>query len=124
MVISGRYRGSIGSSVQVRGRVCGRPVAFEVSTQPQGRRSRPAIGQIWARMRIAELANRATYRQQIGGLADEIKQTALSYNLMSAYTAFVAIDSSRLTDGSYGTAVPVPVPVPKGVRHQTTVSGR
>jgi Ca-activated chloride channel family protein len=41
---------------------------------------------------------------------------------MSAYTAFVAVDSKTKTAGVYGTTVPVPVPVPQGVKYETTVS--
>jgi len=51
----------------------------------------------------------------------EIKQVALEYGLMSAYTAFVAVDSSRRTEGDHGVTVVVPVPVPDGVRYETTV---
>jgi Ca-activated chloride channel family protein len=40
---------------------------------------------------------------------------------MSAFTAFVAVDSTRQTDGTYGTTIAVPVPVPEGVRYDTTV---
>ena len=40
---------------------------------------------------------------------------------MSAYTAFVAVDSSQVTAGDHGTTVNVPVPVPDGVRYDTTV---
>ena len=40
---------------------------------------------------------------------------------MSAYTAFIAVDSSKLTAGDHGTSVNVPVPVPEGVKYETTV---
>jgi Ca-activated chloride channel family protein len=40
---------------------------------------------------------------------------------MSAYTAFVAVDSLTRTSGEHGTTVFVPVPVPEGVRYETTV---
>lgn len=40
---------------------------------------------------------------------------------MSAYTAFVAVDSTRQTAGDHGVTVAVPVPVPDGVRYDTTV---
>jgi Ca-activated chloride channel family protein len=54
----------------------------------------------------------------------EIRQVALDYNLMSAFTAFVAVDASRRTEGTVGVTVPVAVPVPEGVRYETTVSER
>ena len=40
---------------------------------------------------------------------------------MSAYTAFVAVDSTQTTAGDHGVTVAVPVPVPEGVRYDTTV---
>ena len=71
-------------------------------------------------MKIADLAERATYE---GGeeLPEQIKQVALEFGLMSAYTAFVAVDSLTRTSGDHGTTVAVPVPVPEGVRYDTTV---
>ena len=56
-----------------------------------------------------------------GELAATIEQTALDYNLMSAHTAFVAVDSTGRTQGDHGTTVGVAVPVPQGVRYETTV---
>ena len=50
-----------------------------------------------------------------------IRRTALDYQLMSDYTAFVAVDASQRTSGSYGVTVVQPVPVPAGVRYETTV---
>jgi len=49
-------------------------------------------------------------------LPDQIKQVALDYGLMSAFTAFIAVDSSQQTAGTEGTTVPVAVPVPEGVK--------
>jgi Ca-activated chloride channel family protein len=46
---------------------------------------------------------------------------ALDYGLMSAYTAFIAVDSRRGTEGDHGTTATVPDPVPDGVRDDTTV---
>jgi len=40
---------------------------------------------------------------------------------MSAFTAFVAVDSTRHIEGAEGTTVPVSAPVPDGVQHETTV---
>jgi Ca-activated chloride channel family protein len=46
---------------------------------------------------------------------------ALTHNLVSDFTAFVAVDSTARTAGDHGTTVAVPVRVPEGVRYDTTV---
>ena len=78
------------------------------------------ITSVWARMKISELSDRATY-DDAAEIASQIKQVALEYGLMSAFTAFVAVDSSTRTAGDHGTTVATPVPVPEGVRYDTTV---
>ena len=80
----------------------------------------PGIACVWARKRIETLANQATYDNN-SELPGQIKQVALEYGLMSAYTAFIAVDSSRQTTGDHGVTVAIPVPVPDGVRYDTTV---
>jgi len=56
--------------------------------------------------------------------ADQVKSLALEYGLTSAHTAFVAVDSLTRTRGNHGTTVAVPVPVPEGVRYETTADAR
>ncbi|KPK45100.1 MAG: hypothetical protein AMJ65_00870, partial [Phycisphaerae bacterium SG8_4] len=80
----------------------------------------PGVACVWARKKIETLGNQAVYDSN-PDLAGEIKQVALEYGLMSSYTAFVAVDSSRKTEGDHGITVAVPVPVPDGVRYETTV---
>ena len=70
---------------------------------------------------IADMADRSLWSPEPVALQEEIKTLALRYNLMSAFTAFVAVDSSRVTEGDHGYSVSQPVPVPKGVRYDTTV---
>ena len=41
-----------------------------------------------------------------------IKTLALEHGLISAYTAFLAVDATRKTEGAYGTSIAVPVPTP------------
>ena len=81
-----------------------------------------SLAKVWARLRIADLANRLTRAgDPYGELGDAIRNTALRYQLVSNYTSFVAVDSSQKTAGDHGITVRQPVPVPDGVRYETTV---
>ncbi len=94
------------------------PVSLDVQEdRPEG------ISKVWARARIAELSDRLVMDGS-SDAADEIKATALRHGLLSAYTAFVAVDGTHRTAGSTGTTVDVPVPVPEGVKYETTVMGK
>ncbi|MFP4027521.1 MAG: hypothetical protein ACLFWL_07005 [Candidatus Brocadiia bacterium] len=75
---------------------------------------------VWARAQIADLYDQATYDSD-PELPTLIKNVALNYGLMSQYTSFVAVDSLSQTAGDHGTTVAVPVPVPEGVKYETTV---
>ena len=85
---------------------------------------------MWARQRIAELDDRsksAGSGAQASGWntnRGEIKDIALRFGLVSAYTSLVAVDGASRTAGTFGTTVPVPVNVPVGTRYDTTVQER
>ena len=81
-----------------------------------------SLAKVWARLRIADLANRQTWAgDPYGEIGDAIRDTALHYQLVSNYTSFVAVDSSQKTSGDHGITVRQGVPVPDGVRYETTV---
>src|SRR5688572_5539334 len=80
----------------------------------------PALPSVWARTKIAELMQRETVTRDYR-MAEQIKKTALDFQLLSPYTAFLALDASRRTEGATATTVPVAVPVPEGVKYETTV---
>jgi Ca-activated chloride channel family protein len=111
----------VATAVTVRGRVAGEPASIEVPIVAEAESKRPAIAQIWARMKILDLAERSMWEAQGTELLDQIKRVALEYSLMSKFTAFVAVDSSRVTTGDHGVTVVQPVPVPAGVQYETTV---
>ena len=123
VVITGRYRGSFEGSIRVTGRAGGAEREAVIAPEPTLERRTGALACVWARMRIGELAGRMLVEpsEQIPG---QVKRLALDYGLMSAFTAFVAVDSLTRTEGEFGTTVPVPVPVPEGVRYETTVRDR
>jgi Ca-activated chloride channel family protein len=122
VILTGRFKGHGETTVRVSGMVAGERQTFAVHVNLDdvaGRRA--GISKIWARARIAGLVDEmATTGAQ--GLASEIQRTALTHGLVSAYTAFVAVDSTRVTEGNHGTTVAVPVPVPEGVKYETTVT--
>jgi Ca-activated chloride channel homolog len=72
-------------------------------------------------MKIADLLEQSRYEPS-PYMAKKVKDVALEYRLLSPFTAFIALDASRRTLGEQGTTVPVAVPVPDGVRYETTVS--
>ena len=122
VVITGRVNGAVAPHVTVHARVGGEPVSFDMDTGADGQdATRPSIAQIWARMKIAELAERSLWESDVDALIDRIRGVALDYGLLSKFTAFVAVDSSRVTEGDHGVTVEQPVPVPEGVRYDTTV---
>ena len=123
VIITGRFKGHGEATVSVRGTCAGEHQEMKLTVAMDRREARHSgISRIWARARIAELADTmATAGASIVPLQGQIRETALAYGLMSPYTAFVAVDSTRRTEGNHGTTVNVPVPVPDGVRYDTTV---
>ena len=120
IVVTGKFSGAPAEPV-VRGWAGGRRVEYVVA-RSANEDAHKFIPKVWARLRIANLKDRQAWTADPDNeLAGSIKKTALEYALMSEYTAFVAVDASRRTEGSHGTTVHQAVPVPRGVRYQTTV---
>lgn len=121
IILTGRFEGTTHTTIRVSGglgqseKEIRIPVEFDRSAP-----THPGLACVWARQRIEDLATRTAYDMN-PNLPGEIKQVALQYGLMSAYTAFLAVDSTRTTQGDHGVTVAVPVPVPDGVRYDTTV---
>ncbi|MBI5018592.1 MAG: VWA domain-containing protein [Deltaproteobacteria bacterium] len=120
VILVGRFSGRGDTVIRVSGRVAGEERIFDVPVSLDALGKGKGIAKIWARARIADLTDRMAVAGE--NLAGEVKQTALTHGLLSAYTAFVAVDSTRRTEGTSGTTVAVPVPLPAGVRYETTVT--
>jgi Ca-activated chloride channel family protein len=121
VILTGRFEGRGDTTIRVSGKVgnLDQEIDIPVNLGATGD-THKGIACVWARKKIETLANQATYDNSTE-LPEQIKQVALEYGLMSSYTAFIAVDSSRQTAGDHGTTVAVPVPVPSGVRYDTTV---
>jgi len=120
VVVTGKFRGDL-AEPEVSGRAGGQRVEYTVHRNGD-ENAHAFIPNVWARLRIADLADRQAWTHDPHDeLAGAIRNTALEYGLMSDYTAFVAVDASRRTEGRHGTTVHQAVPVPRGVRYETTV---
>ena len=121
VVLTGRFEGNLPSSITLRGKLAGREQRIDVPVrQADAPIAGSALAAVWARMKIADLADRAAY-ENATDLPGQIRQLALEHGLMSDYTAFIAVDSLTRTSGDHGVSVAIPVPVPQGVRYDTTV---
>ena len=124
VVVTGRYQGRLERGVTIHGRIGGQKSRFDVSAERSRDTVNPAIAQIWARMKIMDMADRSLWAGAgvRPRLYEDIKSLALEYGLMSKFTAFIAVDAARKTAGTHGYTVAQPVSVPRGVRYDTTVS--
>ena len=121
VIITGRFDGDDPTTIRVKGSTTEGIVEASFDVNPiDAANEHEALPAVWARNYIAQLVDRATYDADIE-LPQQIQEIALRYSLMSAYTSFVAVDSKTRTAGDHGTTVNVAVPVPDGVRYDTTV---
>ena len=122
IILTGRFQGTTRTTIRIAGHVGDSEKEIRIPVEfGRAAPTHPGIACVWARKRIEELSGRMIIRPYETELPGAIKQVALQYGLMSAYTAFIAVDSSRTTAGDHGVTVAVPVPVPDGVRYDTTV---
>jgi Ca-activated chloride channel family protein len=122
VIVIGRFEGEAPPFIVVQGRAAGEMVRKRIPIQPAATgEGHPGLPYVWARKKIAELNDAAIVAGDDSEFAGPIQQLALEYGLLSAHTAFVAVDTQTRTAGDHGVSVQVPVPVPQGVRYDTTV---
>ncbi|MGB8688202.1 MAG: VIT domain-containing protein [Microcoleus sp.] len=136
LVVFGRKGDRTSGKLRIRGTQAGGktyeqilPVNFAPSVSVRQRESNPAtvantdfgneaIAQLWARSRIKDLMN-----QMFGGetksVVESVTNTALTYRLLSEYTAFVAVSEEvRVEPDGSRRRVQVPVELPQGVSYE------
>jgi Ca-activated chloride channel family protein len=121
VILTGRFAGDQPTTIRVNGTAAGQPVQVAIPADVSDMNAtHKALPSVWARMKIASLTDDSTQSQD-SDVPAQIRQVALDYGLMSAFTAFVAVDSARITEGGNAATVPVAVPVPDGVNYDKTV---
>jgi Ca-activated chloride channel homolog len=121
VAISGRFPGPLPQEIHVAGKVGSRTLRIPVPITHEETAGK-SLASVWARAKIASLMDQSLDADaKTPSLQEAVRQVALDFSLVSAYTAFVAVDAAARTTG---TAVPTPVavPVPQGVNYDTTVT--
>ncbi len=119
VVITGRYTGKLPQSIKVNGMMGGKQNSYEVSVAGYSAKN-DGVRFVWARSKMAELAM-ANIHKPSAELRDAMIRFSTEQSVLCEYTAFLAVDGSERTEGNEGYTTKVPVPVPDGVKYETTV---
>lgn len=116
IIITGKFKGSASGKIKVEG-YTGNGEKFtttlDLSTASKAKEN-SALKYLWARNRIQLLDD----YKVVGngqGMIDEVTNLGLKYNLLTAYTSFVAVDTEARNIGGTQTTVEQPLPLPEGV---------
>ena len=92
LVLYGRKEDASSGKLKITGTVAGgKPYEKVLDVNFQQIGGNNAIAQLWGRSRIKDLMNEMYGRETSQGV-EAVTNTALNYNLLSKYTAFVAVD--------------------------------
>lgn len=118
LVLFGRKQDRTAGKLQIAGIAAGGKryeKTFNLNFEDTGN---PAIAQLWGRARIKDLMKQMFGVETKAGV-DAVTETALTYQLLSQYTAFVAVsDDVRVDPESESQSMQVPVEMPEGVSHE------
>lgn len=115
LIMYGKWRGNANGNIQIKGHQ-GQSVYSETMTvdKTEASGSNEALRYLWARNRIAELGDFEKLHPDLVRKA-EITTLGLNYNLLTAYTSFIAVDEIIANPEADNHTVKQPLPLPKGV---------
>lgn len=123
VIVFGKWQGEPAGTVTISGFTGGQP--YQQTIKINGvlpLESNSALRYLWARHKIA-LLNDYNQLQSNDERVKEITSLGLTYNLLTAYTSFVAVDSEvRNTSGETAT-IKQPLPLPEGVSNYAVGAG-
>jgi len=114
VIVFGKWKGKPAGTISVTG-VSGKgkfSESINVSTAKPGKENL-ALRYLWARHRITLLSDYNKLRSN-DKRVKEVTELGLAYNLLTAYTSFVAVDNQIRKTGD-STTVNQPLPMPEGV---------
>ncbi len=115
VIVFGKWRGTPQGKISLSGRTGGERYSANIDvSEIKPLAANAALRYLWARHRIAVLSDYSALKPG-DELVSEVTDLGLKYNLLTAYTSFVAIDSKVRRDGGEVTRVEQPLPMPQGV---------
>jgi Ca-activated chloride channel family protein len=115
VIVFGKWRGARNGKITLSG-ISGNGSyreALDVGTiKPM--KSNSALRYLWARHRIALLSDSNKLRPK-DQRTREVTDLGLAYNLLTAYTSFLAVDTEVRNQGGEQTTIKQPLPLPQGV---------
>ncbi len=120
LFIVGKYSDSGRETIKLTGFVAMNSWSQNVSiTLPEGPVSNEAIAILWAREKIHELNRQLLSSEYPDPIVTVITATALEYQILSAFTSFVAVSKEARTDSTDNPLmVQIPVNMPDGVSYE------
>jgi Ca-activated chloride channel family protein len=115
VIVFGKWRGRPAGEIILNGMTSNGPYVNKIDIRKEKPvKSNSALQYLWARHRITLLSD-YNFLHNDDARIKEVTQLGLTYNLLTAYTSFVAIDTEvRLVNGEAVT-VKQPLPLPEGV---------
>jgi len=122
LIVFGLYSGGgRDTKVTVSGEVEGEPASWPLSVHfPAAEKANAVLPKVWARHKIEDLMH-TTYYLGSPEVEEAVTAIALEYGLMSQYTSFVAVDTSKAPLPELARPprrMLVPVPLPAGTRYE------
>ncbi len=115
LAVHARYEHARNASLEVRGKLAGRPWRQRVPLDlPRRKSGNEAVGALWARARIADLG-RDAHTGMTSAIEDEITRLGLAHRLVTQFTSFVAVEEKTIVSDGRPQRVQVPVEMPQGV---------
>jgi len=115
VIVFGKWRNRPEGTILLSGLTGEKPYADEISvTSVKPERTNSSLPYLWARQRIMLLSDYNLLKQSDDRIT-EVTNLGLRYNLLTAYTSFIAVDSEVRNKDGKTTTVNQPLPLPEGV---------
>ena len=122
LILFGKWKGELGGKIVISGLTGGDKYHLEIPvTEAVQSKDDSAIRYLWARHKIMRLSDYGKVDAS-AEIKKEITTLGLSYNLLTQYTSFVAVDDIVRNPSKELTPVKQPLPLPEGVSNSAVGS--